>query len=539
MSGHRARAKAKCVLLSTIVILGFGPAVVLQASSGDSTRFSAEEEYWRECWLIEILADKNEVKEFERLENADSLYDLSSQPEQREWIKKWWKDRDPDWTTERNEWREYIDSLTAIADIRYRQPRSPSEHNPPWDERGQYFLKLGPPDTEERAQKMFDIDPTDNERTNELIKKFTHTDNGDMVQKGRAAADATIWTWFPASGRNRRTVRVQFQLNNTLDWVAVPVVDAGAGPSGGVFLSDIAAGSDAINEAIESPPAEYVADQREPIPLTIERIRFHERGDSTDLWLAYAIPVKGLADCEGGGKLYSTFTIESERQFATADSVPGETVSRRAEGMFRVDPATLRDGSLAMQVQRFTVPNSSYRIGFKIDDLCDSNRGITGKMQVEIVRYLDPAKQKKVSDVMLLAAAPAITGSENGRFTRQLSDYRHELIPLPSHVLQRRTDSLRVYHEIYNLAQGSDGKAKVSLTYRLYRADKFGAEEPITLLERTIITRDSSVGCYQAFPLAEIRKGEYIIGIEALDLRDPANIKLSTTRWTATRFKVK
>ena len=191
-----------------------------------------------------------------------------------------------------------------------------------------------------------------------------------------------------------------------------------------------------------------------------------------------------------------------------------------------------------MQVERFVLPSGDYQIGIKIDDLTDTTRGFTGKLTTAIVPFEDPDAQKLVSDPLPLAAAPRLRRGFDTRFTREIADSYLELTPLPGHVLRRKQDTLRVYHEVYDLVTDNHGRARVRLTYTLFRDSK-GTQQPIdTLLEQIVTGRGPSLPCYHQFPTDNFKKGEYFLLIESRDLNDERPPTADRKRQTILRFKV-
>jgi hypothetical protein len=106
-------------------------------------------------------------------------------------------------------------------------------------------------------------------------------------------------------------------------------------------------------------------------------------------------------------------------------------------------------------------------------------------------------------------------------------------------VLNDATDSLRVYHEAYNLVRDRSDSSRVLLTYLLYEEKSLSAPEPDTLLKEFVRIPYTATSFYRAFPVREFSRGEYFLAIETVDLNDPENIDLQANRWTAVGFKVK
>jgi hypothetical protein len=535
----------------------FAPLSLAQSSTADAP----ETEYWREWWLIRMLAAKKEFKTFEKLEDKDTTTTLDSQPAQRQWMENWWKDKDPDWTTATNECRNMIDSLMQIADAKYRQSGRPSKYNPPWDERGQYFIKLGPPDVEERGSKKYNISIYDQDKVVRKMLEMYGQSSTDVEEQQRAETEAVIWTWLITFEGQAKSIRVQFQVGDDQNWIAVPITDLPpkfwaktnppgkrvpvppssrpGGSYGGITITQMSSWSDAVATLVESPAAEPESAFRKPIAAALERIRFRSQGDSTDLWMAYAIPLGELSSCEGERKARCTFVAEpSEVIIDDSSSAPNGDAARRVEYILRTRAGTAGSDDLAMQVQRFVLPSGTYRIGFRIEDLCDPSKGSVAKMTVQLVRYVDPVNQRRVSDVMLLSAPPAASTDRGSRLARDLNGETLHLSPLPSHVISGTLDSLRVYHEVYGIVAGADDSMRVRLVYMLYREKGGRVQHVDTLSLSDVSAATPALRFYRAFDLQQLRKGDYILGIETIDHQQLQDQPMIESRWTAVQFRV-
>ncbi|MFH2054674.1 MAG: hypothetical protein ABIJ61_01835, partial [bacterium] len=378
----------------------------------------------------------------------------------------------------------------------------PSKKKPPWDERGLYFLHFGPPDLVE-------------DEPSELCTT--------LVSSGE------LWTWFPHSNRNERMMSVLFQPDCGLEWIAVP---------SGMTQRDYMKFGEVLELVKTSPPAGYSPDNREPLPFTLTGYRFGQRDDSTDLWLAYAFPVSELCKSCDSVRLQSTFVLSRNEEPFAERFGPSQSLRFDRQREIRLSCEGLARSDVAMQIERFTVPSGDYQIGTKIDDLLNSKRGFTGKLSLSVVPFLDPKSQTLVSDPMLLASEPTSGDEINPRFERIVDGIRLQLCPLPGNLLRRDQDSLRVYHEVYGLRTDTVARSQVQLTYVVF-PDRNGLQQPYdTLYDGVMIGRGSAMTCYRSFSLEGVRRGEYFLLIECVDLNDNQLRATGKRREAILRFKV-
>lgn len=132
-----------------------------------------------------------DADKFDELRALDINYDRN------EWIRKYWKEKDPTPTTNENELREEFESRVEYARANFSEPWNytnfrylPDEHlragwyRAPWDSRGELYIKFGEPDvrsvhafhTEEWVYYSYGVDF--------LVKQFMTNIYGNAINAG-------------------------------------------------------------------------------------------------------------------------------------------------------------------------------------------------------------------------------------------------------------------------------------------------------------------------------------------------------------------
>jgi GWxTD domain-containing protein len=466
-------------------------------------------------YVLEPIATDEELKEF-----------LKLGPQERdEWLKVFWKKRDPTPTTEENEFKEEHQRRVEYALENFRSTFGKC----PWDDRGEVYIKYGEPD--ERELRIYKHWDTRKPFSQDLTRDHTEDQTkgwGVSLKQWRKDPEKTEVSDFPEI-EERRTeelwsnfgeiwsyyryrLTLQFEEEHMLGhYTLVPYTDEfGRTQNPQKFSVEKVAKVEAQKEI-------YAHDYGgEAFDFALNFVKFRSEGKTYDLDVNLGLPL----DKMGWGGDESNL-VSFMRRIVIWDKNAKQVAFDSTTVTKSVDKNE-RQGYLLVDQRSYNLDPGQYTLAVEVRDLNTQKIGIY-KRDFLIPEYVVPKSQEISEVVMASFIRPAKEGEK--KFVR------HGLLvmPLPSKVYFT-TQPVSFYYEIYNLKKDQQGKSKYYVSYNLI---DFKDKRETPLYPSNTFEADT-MDVFQVGTLdpAQIGPGEYALAIYVKDLNSEKE------KITLTSFKI-
>ena len=141
--------------------------------------YASEEDWTEETLLL------NGLYHIVSQEELIFFLSLENEWDRKEWWRKHWAAHDPTPTTPENEAEEEFKRRVLYARKHFgKEWDSTEEYYPPWDSRGELYIKLGKPDRREEAEKEWEIWTYYQHKINFLVSNHLSNRNGKGLNLG-------------------------------------------------------------------------------------------------------------------------------------------------------------------------------------------------------------------------------------------------------------------------------------------------------------------------------------------------------------------
>lgn len=417
MSTHRA------ILACCALFLLSGCAGSRSSAPGDLVLDSRQRDA-----ALKALLGENEYLEYVTI--TDTL-------ESADWLRQFWVRHDPTPTTPENEFEKEHRRRVYHA---IRLFGNSSRNGPPWDDRGEVYIRYGDPNERRVWQHGMADDPFRNTGT----PGYGEEGIDDILSDATAATE--VWSYY------RYNQTFQFEDQRGLgDFELVPVSD----PSS--RRQDLADFYDAKVDAIALQPAIYYHEYgRNLIDYALDVVRFHSEGDFWRVDVNLGYPLSEL------GRGADSVSISLRRTLVILDDNEREVYSE--VGVINRIIDTVRSVNRLMVEQKvIDLPSGRYRLAVTIDDLFSQKSGTYTK-DLQLPSYISEGVHE-ISDLELASFVWSIYEPDSPFLKSDLM-----VMPLPSRVYLPE-QPLAFYYEIYNLLVDESGKTRYRIDYTISQID--------------------------------------------------------------------
>lgn len=444
---------------------------------------------------LKAVATREEIKEYLEL----------LLKEREEWLKIFWKKKDPTPLTEENEFlNEHNRRLEYIL-----SSFSSSFGIKPWDDRGDIYLTYGEPDERElRIYKHWHrsrISPDLKERYimeesfdgwGMSSKQFMQTEPFADEDKKRAeeifySMYGELWTY------SKYFLTFQFEDEHLTGYFSlVPYTDIfGRTQDLQIFQTQ--------KTKTEAQKEVYIHDYAgEALDFALDLVRFRERKQNYQVFLNIGLP---LDEMGLGGE--DTNEVSYSRRIVFFDEKMNE-VEKDSAILTKIISKDKKDGYLLIDQKSCLLKPGKYTLAIEIKDLNNKKIGIY-KKDFWLPKF-EFEKGPVISDVEL-ASYIRLAQKDEKKYTKQ--DLL--IMPLPTRLFSPK-QNVNFYYEIYELKQDKDGKAKYSVSYSLIN---FKNKKEKIILIPELFEADTTV-VYQVGRIdpAKVPPGDYALAIKIRDL---------------------
>jgi len=446
---------------------------------------------------LKLLFSKEEMEKFLML--PDSL--------REEWLRVWWKKKDPDLTTEVNEFKEEFDQRVQHVLTFYHTIFGQK----PWDDRGDVYILYGEPEQIEPADYYYDPrNPFDS-----FIPLDVMISDKQVIEDMKSRSQ--VWVYFKHG-------EFQFQDNHADGyWELAPYKETHEDNSRAMmqFLST-------RTEKVDMAKAEVEIGFGEPLNFAWDWWRFWNEGDTYELKVNFGIPLEKL------GLLSDSLNwLIFTEKVAIFDAKSMKTVARDSATIKKELSKDLnRKGLLFIdQYSCDSLPPGNYIVSISVKDSASQKIGVYDTT-ILLVRHVHTTAQEKIRLVMANSINPADSAylaKNGGKFIRNSL----VIMPRPGNVyLEGQLGSY--YCELYDLKKDENDSLRVLVIYNiLYRTKK----DEFVLCALPDSAHANWPADSQPFLKGTLNlpKGEYIFHIIVYDLNDP-QAKKEEVRETASKF---
>ena len=479
------------------------------------------------------------------MKNVVSKKDLSALmkmrlSEREEWLKEFWKGKDPTPTTEQNEFRDEFQRRVNYALENFGTKTGDKL----WDERGDVYIIYGEPD--EKEMGVYKTWRTNYENANQSETQPPPEDmdifrgSDDESHKGgkspksdrrighspgtnRQAPDeeqtvsgapydnfhmsyGEIWHYY--------TQQMIFQFEDqksTGFYSLVPYTDPFGRTQSMQELSKLKIGK------IENQEMLYKYDyQGKPFDYALDLLRFKGNGATYNLDIDLGFPLK---DMGLGGP--DSDQVEVMRRASILDDKLNTLFSDSATLRKKVDKAKLRDQLIIDQLVCVLNPGE-YTLAMEVRDLVTQKVGVY-KKEFIIPKYVTPGSQEISPVIMASLIRPAYLGET------KFAKHGYVVVPMPSRVYYS-DQPIYLYYEVYGLKQDDQGKVRYTINYSLVDYVK---KKEVAFYEPKTFEADSTNLFHTAkLDASAIPPGEYALAVRITD------INRGKDKVTLTSFKI-
>jgi len=399
-------------------------------------------------YLEKMPADfRQEVEAFRCVLTPSEQYEFFTLPYdhlRRRWIDNYWEERDPIYTTGKNEVLEEHKQRVALAEKLFFIPRWPM-----WDQRGEVCIRYGLPTF--RQIIPGEVDASGITPPGE-IWYYALQDMYVLFEDSYSNGEYTYYLEKVNGPPSIRMDRIAGAIDGPLA-VAGPAIVPPAPPSI-YFDSQVDQFQKRVGKFFEmqkTTPATYrhmFEENRLPFVFSVDCFRGGEWKDRVDVNLEFEADLRAGA----GGRKSSTYTAtaifwNTDREEAGRDVQSLEIpVSDGRTDSIRSMPAQLT----------CTLPPGFYHMAVTMEE-GSSDRIASYRTDVACEDF---ESRTAVSDILFASSI---------RKTHRDSPYNRgalEVVPHPAH-RYRRGDSVPLYFEVYNLSVNEQGIASYAVEYRI------------------------------------------------------------------------
>jgi GWxTD domain-containing protein len=401
-----------------------------------------------------------------------------------EWLRRFWTKHDPTPTTTENEFRDEHERRVYHALYLFG---AGGKGGPPWDDRGEVYIRYGQPD--ERLVRRSDLD----EDMGGARPGVSRRDADDLFSTplNTEGAATEVWTYY------RWNQSFQFEDKRGLGFFQlVPVTDPEA------RRQDVGEFYATRLRAIDLQPAIYYHEYgKNLIDYALDVVRF--RGDGgkwrIDVNLGYPLSELGREADSASISVRRTMIVRNENE----KEVYGE------EGLIhRLVGGQALSNRLMVEQKTLMLPPGRYTLAVTTDDLCSGKTGTYVKT-FRLPEYIVPEVQE-ISDIEMASFVWSIY-EPGSPFVKS----GHMVMPLPSRVYLP-DQPLAFYYEVYNLLLDDQGRTQYEVAYDIAPAGGgkgYHFSEP-----GTQSSSDRQVARVGTLDLDAIPSGEYLLTVRVNDL---------------------
>lgn len=423
----------------------------------------------------------------------------------QEWLRIWWRNKDPNLTTEVNEAQEEFVRRARYAMENFHDPTGQK----PWDDRGDVYILYGEPDEVGPADYYSDRQGNFDQLSSFGGRGFTGMDQRAEDMKARSV----VWSYF-------RYGEFQFQDSHATGcWELAPHKTYLSGrQSSDDDLSALMQYMQTRTEKIDVAKAKIEVDLGEPLDFAWDAWKFWGEGDSYDLRVNLAVPLRKLGSI--GDSLNPELDCFSFRQeVVVLDAHSMQPIVRDSA---TVRPQVRKNLSLdnAYLVEQFvwnSLPPGNYALGVSLQDSVTQRIG-TGDTTVLLVPHADVAAGEKISRIVLAdsvwAADSAYLSNHGTKFVRNSL----VIVPHPQNRYLKARSRPSYYCEVYGLESQND-TASAMIVYQVLSRS---AKGQFTLYAQADTGYARWPAESQPFLMGslDLPKGQYILHILVDDLND-------------------
>ncbi len=447
---------------------------------------------------FKLVASDEELKEYLNL--PDSL--------REEWLFTFWKKKDPDPTTEENEFKIEFDRRVEHSlyffGISFGQPR-------PWDDRGDVYILYGEPDETESPEYIF----------SRAGAKFIS--NSTMSEDG-----AVVWHYYKYG-----SFQFQEYPPNTDIYRQDVYRRPGQEPHGA-----IAGFYKTMMEKVELAKAEFIPDFGSPLDFPWNYWKFWNEGDIYNVRVNVGVPIEKLGllpdsvDSNLGWLIFQEKVVISDekRRTIACDSI-----------WVKKEISKYLDRKELLFVDQYVCDSlfpGNYNIAVSVKDSASDRIGIYLDTSVILVPHANLEAQEKITQLII---ADSIWIADSSYIEKNGTKFiRNGLVirPQPGNVFLLG-QAPNFYCEFYDLKKDANDTVSCKVYYYFLKRDKEGE---YTLYQGPFIEEASWPATSRTFlkgklSPARFGKGEYIIRIDVYDLNDP-KAKEDEIRKTLAGFKI-
>jgi GWxTD domain-containing protein len=422
-----------------------------------------------------------------------------------EWLRIWWKNKDPNLTTEANEAQEEFARRARYALDNFHDPTGQK----PWDDRGDVYILYGEPDEVGPADYYSDRQGNFDQLSSFGGKGFTGMDQRTEDMKARSV----VWSYF-------RYGEFQFQDSHATGcWELAPHKTYLSGrQSSDDDLSALMQYMQTRTEKIDAARAKIQIDMGEPLDFAWDAWKFWGEGDSYDLRVNLAVPVSKLV------ALSDSLNPELDRfcfrqEVVVLDARSMKTVVRDS-AMVRPQLRKDADRKNLYLVEQFvwnSLPPGNYTLGVCLRDSVTQSIG-TADTTVLLVPHADVAAGEKISRIVLADSVWAVDSAYVSNYGTKFVRNSLVIVPHPQSRYLKARSRPSYYCEVYGLESQND-TASAMIVYQVLSRS---AKGQFTLYAQADTGYARWPAESQPFLMGnlDLPKGQYILHILVDDLND-------------------
>lgn len=450
---------------------------------------------------LKLLFSKEEMEEFLML--PDSL--------REEWLRVWWIKKDPDLTTEVNEFKEEFDQRVEHVLIFYHSIFGKK----PWDDRGDVYILYGEPDDTEEAECYF-------------LPPDSFIPLGGITSMNQAIEDmkmrSQVWVYFKHGD-------FQFQDYHAVGyWELAPRKKTHEENIEGFaqfFQTRI--------EKIDMAKAEVKIDFGKPLNFPWDWWRFWNEGDTYEVEVNLGIPIEKLGTVSDSLNPEMAWLIFQEKVVIFDQS--WKKVVQDSAWIRRKIPKNFNRKDLLFvdQYSCDTLVPGFYKIAVSVRDSVTQKIGIYQDTSVILVPHVSVKAQEKISRIVMAdsiwVADSAYVEKYGGKFIRNSL----VIVPRPGNVYLEG-QLAKYYCELYELKKDEKDSLHALAVYNVLYKTKNNEFVLYAEPDSEYVNWPADVaGQLFLKGTLNLPKGEYIFHIIVYDLNDP-QAKKEEVRETASKF---
>lgn len=434
-----------------------------------------------------------------------------------EWLRIWWKKKDPDLTTEVNEFKEKFDQRVQHVFTFYHTIFGQK----PWDDRGDVYILYGKPDKIEEADYYYGGIGDRHGRFTFLTTTSINQEIEDMKSRSQ------VWVYFKHGN-------FQFQdYHATGYWELAPhkMQKAGKHEENMRALMQFLPTK---TEKIELAKAEVEIDFGKPLNFAWDWWRFWNEGDTYELEINLGIPLEKLGLFSDSLNTEMAW-MDFEERVVLHDANSMKPVVQDSVTIRKRLPKDLNRKDL-LWVDQFSwdsLPPGDYILSISVKDSVSQKMGIYDTTVI-LVPHVYATAQEKISRLVLAdsicVADTAYVAKHGDKFIRNSL----VIMPHPGNVYLEGQSHPSYYCEVYGLKSKNDSTSARIVYNILSQTEKDEFILYVTNSEYANWPVESQPFLKGTLNLP---KGEYIFHIVVYDLNDP-RAKKEEVRETASRFVI-